>query len=350
MDDSLLKNAKFLLVDDEQYNIELLEAVLNKGGFSQISSTTDPRRVLPLFIEYKPDILVLDFNMPNMNGLEVIRQVVPRVPAESYFPILVITSEMAPEIKHNVLSAGAKDFLSKPIDKTEVLLRVRNLLTTRVLYNQLEHQNERLEVMVRQRTQELDLAQEEILERLGRAAEYRDDETGQHTRRIGRSAALVAEIMGWTMAQLELMRRAAPLHDIGKIGIADRILLKPAKLTAEEFEAMKEHVTIGSKTLMGSRSPLLQLAETIALTHHERWDGSGYLKLKKEEIPLAGRIVSVADVFDALTHKRPYKEAWPIDRTREEMASKSGQHFDPQVLEAFFKLLDREGERLLTLN
>ena len=350
MDDSLLKNAKFLLVDDEQYNIELLEAVLNKGGFSQISSTTDPRRVLPLFIEYKPDILVLDFNMPNMNGLEVIRQVVPRVPAESYFPILVITSEMAPEIKHNVLSAGAKDFLSKPIDKTEVLLRVRNLLTTRVLYNQLEHQNERLEVMVRQRTQELDLAQEEILERLGRAAEYRDDETGQHTRRIGRSAALVAEIMGWTTAQLELMRRAAPLHDIGKIGIADRILLKPAKLTAEEFEAMKEHVTIGSKTLMGSRSPLLQLAETIALTHHERWDGSGYLKLKKEEIPLAGRIVSVADVFDALTHKRPYKEAWPIDRTREEMASKSGQHFDPQVLEAFFKLLDREGERLLTLN
>ncbi len=349
MDDSELKNAKFLLVDDEQYNIELLEAVLKKAGYQQISSTTDPRRVLPLFIEYKPDILVLDFNMPNMTGLEVICQVVPRLPAESFFPILVITSEMAPEIKHKVLTAGAKDFLSKPIDKTEVLLRVRNLLTTRFLYNQLENQNERLEVMVRQRTHELDLAQEEILERLGRAAEYRDDETGQHTRRIGRSAAMVVEIMGWTPAQVELMRRAAPLHDIGKIGIADRILLKPGKLTAEEFEAMKEHVTIGSKTLMGSRSPLLQLAETIALTHHERWDGSGYLKLKKEEIPLAGRIVSVTDVFDALTHKRPYKDAWPIDRTREEMTAKSGQQFDPQVLEAFFKVLDREGERLLTL-
>lgn len=350
MDDSQLKNAKFLLVDDEQYNIELLEAVLKKAGYQQISSTTDPRRVLPLFIEYKPDILVLDFNMPNMTGLDVICQVVPRLPAESYFPILVITSEMAPEVKHKVLTAGAKDFLSKPIDRTEVLLRVRNLLTTRFLYHQLEHQNERLEDMVRQRTQELDLAQEEILERLGRAAEYRDDETGQHTRRIGRSAAMVAEIMGWTPAQVELMRRAAPLHDIGKIGIADRILLKPGKLTAEEFEAMKEHVTIGSKTLMGSRSPLLQLAETIALTHHERWDGAGYLKLKKEEIPLAGRIVSVADVFDALTHKRPYKEAWPIDRAREEMTAKSGQHFDPQAVEAFFKVLDREGERLLTLN
>ncbi|MEK7294406.1 MAG: HD domain-containing phosphohydrolase [Nitrospirota bacterium] len=350
MDDSQLKNAKFLLVDDEQYNLELLEVVLKKAGYQQISSTTDPRRVLPLFIEYKPDILVLDFNMPNMTGLDVICQVVPRLPADSFFPILVITSEMAPEVKHKVLTAGAKDFLSKPIDRTEVLLRVRNLLTTRFLYNQLEHQNERLEDMVRQRTHELDLAQEEILERLGRSVEYRDDETGQHTKRIGRSAAMVAEIMGWTPAQVELMRRASPLHDIGKIGIPDRILLKPDKLTAEEFEAIKKHVTIGSKTLMGSRSPLLQLAETIALTHHERWDGSGYLQLKQEEIPLAGRIVSVADVFDALTHKRPYKEAWPIDRAREEMTAKSGQYFDPQVLEAFFKVLDREGERLLTFN
>ena len=349
MDDSLLKNAKFLLVDDEQYNIELLEAILTNAGYLQLRSTTDPRRVLPLFIEYKPDILLLDFKMPNMTGLDVIRQVVPRLPDDSYFPILVITGEMAPEVKHNVLAEGAKDFLSKPIDKTEVLLRVRNLLTTRVLYTQLENQNEQLEITVRRRTHELELAQEEILERLGRAAEYRDDETGQHTKRIGRSTAMIAELLGWTPAQVELMRRAAPLHDIGKIGIPDRILLKPGKLTEEEFEAMKTHVTIGSKTLMGSRSPLLQLAETIALTHHERWDGSGYLKLTKEEIPLAGRIVSVADVFDALTHKRPYKEAWPIDRTREEMTAKSGQQFDPQVLEAFFKVLDREGERLLTL-
>ena len=349
MDESQLAQAKFLLVDDEQYNIDLMEAVLKKAGYQQISGTTDPRRTLPLFIEYKPDILVLDFNMPNMTGLEVIQQVAPRIPPGSYFPILVVTSEMAPEIKHNVLKAGAKDFLHKPIDKTEVQLRVRNLLITRFLYNQLTNQNERLEDLVRQRTHELDLAQEEILERLGRAAEYRDDETGQHTRRIGHSASMIAGVMGWTPAQIELMRRAAPLHDIGKIGIPDRILLKPGKLTEEEFESMKQHVTIGSKTLLGSHSPLLQLAETIALTHHERWDGSGYLKLKQDEIPLAGRIVTVADVFDALTHKRPYKEAWSIDRTREEMAAQSGRHFDPQVLEAFFKVLDREGERLLTL-
>ncbi len=350
MDDSLLKNAKFLLVDDEQYNIELLEVILKNAGYQQLRSTTDPRRVLPLFIDYKPDILLLDFRMPDMTGLEVIRQVVPRLPEGSFFPILVITGELAAEVKHDVLKEGAKDFLSKPIDKTEVLLRVRNLLTTRLLYHQLENQNEQLEVTVRRRTQELELAQEEIVDRLGRAAEYRDDETGQHTKRIGRSAAMVAEILGWAPAQVELMRRAAPLHDIGKISIPDRILLKPARLTEEEFEEMKKHVTIGSKTLTGSRSPLLQLAETIALTHHERWDGSGYLKLQKEEIPMAGRIVTVTDVFDALTHKRPYKEAWPVDRSREEMTARSGRHFDPQVLEAFFTVLDREGARLLTID
>ncbi len=350
MDDSQLKNAKFLLVDDEQYNLELLETILENAGYQQLRSTTDPRRVLPLFIDYKPDILLLDFRMPDMTGLEVIRQVVPRLPDGSFFPILVITGELAPEVKHDVLKEGAKDFLSKPIDKTEVLLRVRNLLTTRFLYHQLENQNEQLEVTVRRRTQELELAQEEIVDRLGRAAEYRDDETGQHTKRIGRSAAMVAEILGWAPAQVELMRRAAPLHDIGKISIPDRILLKPSRLTEEEFEQMKKHVTIGSKTLTGSRSPLLQLAETIALTHHERWDGSGYLKLTKQEIPMAGRIVTVTDVFDALTHKRPYKEAWPIDRSREEMSARSGRHFDPQVLEAFFRVLDREGARLLTFD
>ncbi len=350
MDDSQLKNAKFLLVDDEQYNLELLETILENAGYQQVRSTTDPRRVLPLFIDYKPDILLLDFRMPDMTGLEVIRQVVPRLPEGSFFPILVITGELAPEVKHDVLKEGAKDFLSKPIDKTEVLLRVRNLLTTRFLYRQLENHNEQLEVTVRRRTQELELAQEEIVDRLGRAAEYRDDETGQHTKRIGRSAAMVAEILGWAPAQVELMRRAAPLHDIGKISIPDRILLKPSRLTEEEFEQMKKHVTIGSKTLTGSRSPLLQLAETIALTHHERWDGSGYLKLTKQEIPMAGRIVTVTDVFDALTHKRPYKEAWPIDRSREEMSARSGRHFDPQVLEAFFRVLDREGARLLTFD
>lgn len=349
MDDSQLKQARFLLVDDEQYNLDLLEAILKKDGYRHVSTTTDPRRVLPLFIEYKPDILLLDFRMPNMTGLDVIRQVIPRVPQGSFFPILVITGEIAPEVKHQVLAEGAKDFLSKPIDKTEVLLRVRNLLTARFLNSQLEHQNEQLEGLVRQRTQELALAQEEILDRLGRAATYRDDETGQHTKRIGYSTARIAEVLGWSPAQVELMRRAAPLHDIGKIGIPDRILLKPTKLTEEEFELMKQHVTIGSKTLLGSRSPLLQLAETIALTHHERWDGSGYLKLTRDEIPMAGRIVAVGDVFDALTHKRPYKEAWPLERAREEMVAKSGVLFDPQVLEAFLKVLDREGERLLTL-
>lgn len=341
------EDAKVLMVDDEQYNLDLLEAILRKDGYRRLICSTDSRQVLPLFLDQQPDILLLDLRMPNFDGMSVLHQIVPRIPEGTYFPILVITSELTPEVKHQALTEGAHDFLTKPYDRSEILLRVRNLLTTRFLTQRLEHENERLEAMVRERTSELDLAQLEILQRLEKAAEYRDDETGQHTKRIGRLAAFISEVMGWIPAQVELMRRAAPLHDLGKIGVPDHILLKEGQLTPEEFEVIKDHVTIGAKTLSGSQSPLLQLAETIALTHHERWDGNGYLRLKKEEIPLPGRIVTVADVFDALTHKRPYKEAWPIERARAEILAKAGRYFDPQVVEAFFKVLDREGPRLL---
>ena len=179
------------------------------------------------------------------------------------------------------------------------------------------------------------------------AADYRDDATGEHTWRVGYVAALLAQQLGWPSDQVELMQLAAPLHDLGKIAIPDRVLLKVGEFTVEDFEEMKPHITIGSKLLSGSRSPLLQLAEVIALTHHERWDGTGYMRLKREKIPLPGRIVAVADVFDALTHKRPYKEAWPIERAQAEIAAQAGKQFDPQVVEAFLKLIERDGERLL---
>lgn len=347
MENGLYENAKVLLVDDEQYNLLLLEEILKNAGYRHLLSTTDPRQALPLFIEKQPDILLLDLHMPHLDGFAVMRQLASRIPEGFYFPVLVITGETTPEVKHHALGEGAKDFLTKPFDATEVLLRVRNLLTTRFLTQQLADQNLQLEEKVRERTHELDLAQEEILHRLGQAAEYRDDDTKEHTRRIGRLAAMLTEIMGWTPGQVELMRRAAPLHDLGKIGVPDNILLKPDKLTEDEFEMVKIHVTIGAKTLSGSRSPLLQLAEIIALTHHEHWDGTGYLKLKKDEIPLPGRIVTVADVFDALTHKRPYKEAWPIERARAEIQAQAGRRFDPQVVEAFLQVVDREGIRLL---
>lgn len=349
MDHEATTSAKLLLVDDEPANVQLLERILRQAGYTALKSTTDSRTVLPLFLDFQPDLLVLDLSMPHLDGFEVLRQLGPRILPDDYFPILVLTGELASDAKHRALAEGAMDFVNKPFDGAEVLLRIRNLLTTRHLHRRLARQNEVLEEKVRERTAELDEAQVEILQRLGLAAEYRDDDTGEHTYRVGRLAALLSQTLGWPPNQVELLRRAAPLHDVGKIGIPDRILLKPGKLSAEEFEEMKAHITIGSQTLSGSRFGLLQLAEEIALTHHERWDGSGYLGLKGEAIPRAGRIVSVADVFDALTHTRPYKEAWPIERARDEILGQAGRQFDPQVVDAFTQVLDREGAALLTL-
>lgn len=349
MRDDALKRAKLLIVDDEPGSVQLLERTLKGAGYTQLLSTSDARQVLPLYLECQPDLLLLDLRMPHLDGFAVMRQLTPRIPVGSFFPILVLTVEVTPETKHRALKEGAHDFLSKPFDTTEVLLRIRNLLTTRFLHRTLEGQNERLEEQVRERTSELVGAQVEILERLSLIAEYRDDASGEHTYRVGRVAALLAQTLGWSPDQVELIRRAAPLHDIGKIGIPDRVLLKPGKLTSEEFVEMKDHIMVGAKTLSGSRSPLLQLAEVIALTHHERWDGTGYMQLKGEDIPLPGRIVTVADVFDALTHTRQYKEAWPIDRARAEIVRVAGVQFDPQVVEAFLRVLEREGESLTWL-
>ncbi len=192
---------------------------------------------------------------------------------------------------------------------------------------------------MRERTAALEETQIEILERLALAAEYRDDETGEHIKRVGRTAAEIAKVLGWSEEEVELIRRAAPLHDVGKIAISDTILLKPGKLTPEEFERMKLHTTLGAKMLSGGRFPLLQLAEQIALTHHERWDGSGYIGLQGEAIPIAGRIVAVADVFDALTSVRPYKNAWSTSDAIDEIRRQNGKQFDPRVVEAFLKVI-----------
>jgi putative two-component system response regulator len=221
-----------------------------------------------------------------------------------------------------------------------VLLRVRNMLETRGLHQELSAYNQELEDRVRSRTQELEEARNETLERLAVAAEYRDDETGQHTRRVGEGARLIAWQLGLGDADSDLIGRAARLHDIGKIAVPDEILLKPAKLTTVEFEVVKTHTTIGAKILSGSGSALLQTAEEIAWAHHERWDGNGYAGVTGPEIPLVGRITTVADVFDALTHARPYKEAWPIDQAVEEMTSQREKMFDPEAVDAFMQVLD----------
>jgi putative two-component system response regulator len=337
--DGNIKQARILIIDDEESNVLLLQELLRHAGYSNLCCTSDPRQVLALYIDYQPDLILLDLNMPYLDGHALLRQIGPRVPSGSYLPILVLTADITPEAKQGALSLGAKDFLTKPFDRTEALLRMRNLLETRFLHLQVQDQNKNLEKAVAERTSELKETQIEILERLAHAAEFRDDNTGEHTRRISESSALIAHALGMSKEWVELIRRAAPLHDVGKIGIPDSILLKPGKLTTEEFEVMKTHVHIGASILSGSRSPALQMAEVIALTHHERWDGAGYARLKGEAIPLEGRIVTVADVFDALTHSRPYKPAWSTEESLGEINRLSGKQFDPQVVHAFLSVL-----------
>jgi putative two-component system response regulator len=244
-------------------------------------------------------------------------------PREARPPVLVLTADVTVEVRRRALSAGASDFLSKPFDLHEIRLRVANLLETRRLQGELTQYARGLEERVRERTRDLEHSRLEVLERLALAAEYRDDDTYRHTERVGRITALLA-------------RRLAPLHDIGKVAISDRILLKPGRLTPEEFEAMKEHTVAGARILGGSSSPLLQMAEVIARSHHERWDGSGYpAGLAGEAIPLHGRLVAVADVFDALTHARPYKPAMPVEQALAELDAMAPAAFAPDVKAAF---------------
>jgi putative two-component system response regulator len=335
LDQARLEQSRILIADDEETNVLLLERMLEQAGYTEVTSTSDSSQVAPLCAEDPPDLLLLDLHMPEPDGFEVMKILKPLVEAR-WFPILVLTADITLEAKREALANGAKDFVTKPFDRAEVMLRIRNLLETRFLQLELEKQNLMLEQRVYERTDDLNEARLEVLERLAVAAEYRDDATGEHTRRVGRTSSLLAEVLGLPQDQSELIRLAAPLHDIGKIGIPDRILLKEGRLTPEEFELMTSHVNIGRFILSGSRSPLLQMAEEIALTHHERWDGRGYLSgLSGEEIPIAGRIVAIADVFDALTHERPYKRAWPVDEALAEITGLRGEQFDPLVVDAF---------------
>jgi len=337
----MLKQAKILIVDDEKANVRLLEVILQREGYTAVHSSTDARQALPLFLDIKPDLVLLDISMPHLDGFAVMEQLQPQM-TDDAVPILILTADATTAARHKALAQGAKDFLTKPLDEIEVLLRINNLLESR-FHNVL------LEQKVRERTQELETAQLETLQRLALAAEYRDDDTGLHTRRVGLTAGRIAEVLGLPPAQVDLISRAAPLHDVGKIGISDMILLKPGKLTDEEFATVKQHAVIGGKILSGSNSLWLQLAEEVALTHHERWDGKGYPHgIAGEAIALVGRIVAVADVFDALTHERPYKKVWPVAEAVAEIQSQSGRQFDPRVVDAFLLMQAQDdGEALV---
>jgi putative two-component system response regulator len=335
-----VRNARILIVDDEDANVRVLLRTLEQAGYRHLFSTCDSREARHLYIRQRPDLILLDLHMPHFDGFEVMEQL-SLIAEATYLPILVMTADLDPETKQRALSMGAKDFVYKPFDAIEVQLRIRTLLETRFLYLRIQSQNHILEARVRERTRALEDAQIEIIERLAMAAEFRDDNTGQHTQRVGQTAALVAQQLGWSDTQVNLIRRAAPLHDVGKIGIPDTILMKPGKLTADEFDLIKTHTSIGARILSGSRFPLLQMAEQIALSHHERWDGDGYTPgLKQDAIPLAGRVVAVADVFDALTQQRPYKPAWPLSDAIAEVERQRARQFDPRVAEAFLRVME----------
>ncbi|PLS77690.1 MAG: two-component system response regulator [Chloroflexi bacterium] len=339
-----LEHARILVVDDEQTNIDLLERILARAGYANVKSTVEPEQVLALCAHFQPDLILLDLHMPKLDGFTILQQVTSSLPTQAYLPILVLTADISMEAKQRALAYGAKDFLTKPLERVETLLRIKNLLETRFLHLSRENENQRLEEKVRERTDKLEQAQMEVLQLLARAAEYRDDDTGHHTNRVGHQSAQLAELLGLPAADVEMIRRAAPLHDIGKIGIPDHILLKPGRLTAAEFEVITTHAVIGANMLSGSQFPILRLAEQIALTHHERWDGSGYpYGLRGDEIPLAGQIVAVVDVFDALTHERRYKPAWSVAEAVAELERQKGRQFAPRVVEAFIQLLGTVG-------
>jgi putative two-component system response regulator len=338
-DEQELKELRILAVDDEEANLLLLRRILERAGYTQVKTTTEAAQVPRLFVETRPDLVLLDLHMPEMDGFELLERLAPVSGDGTGVPFLVLTADATEEPKRRALSMGARDFLTKPLDAVELELRVRNLLQVQLLQARLHEHNANLEHEVAERTQDLEWARLEILDRLALAAEYRDDDTQEHARRIGRVSALLAPRLGCPDREVELIRRAAPLHDVGKIGIPDAILLKPGPLSATEFARIKTHTTIGAEILSGSRSALLRLAERIALSHHERWDGEGYPHgLSGEEIPLAGRIVAVADVFDALTHARPYKEAWPVEHAVAEILVQADRQFDPRVVDAFSRL------------
>jgi putative two-component system response regulator len=331
-------DAVILVVDDQPANVAILERMLRRAGYLQVVSTTDSRETLALVERHRPHLVMLDWHMPHLDGLAVLDRIQPYLGGETDLPVLILSAEAAPEAKAQALARGAKDFVMKPFDAAEVLLRTRNLLETRRLRGELRRQNHDLEERLRRRTDALEEAHAGTLERLARAVEARDDATGQHTQRVGELSARIARALGFAEERVRLLRRAAPLHDVGKIGIPDAILYKPGPLTAEEFQVMSAHTTIGAQLLAGSQSSITGMAERIARSHHERWDGGGYPdRLCGEQIPIEARIVAVADFFDALTSDRPYRGAWSVARTMDAILSGSGSHFDPAVVEAFLR-------------
>jgi putative two-component system response regulator len=335
-----IKASRILIVDDNPANVELLVIMLENDGYSNIHSTTDSRQVIGMLTEAEHDILLLDIRMPHLDGIAVLN-LLANLSRDDFLPVLVLTAQTDQETRKAALAAGAKDFITKPFLQWEVLQRIHNMLLTRLYYKGQRQRADLLEDEVRARTREIQDTQLEIIRRLGQAADFRDNETGAHVVRVSHYSHILALAAGLSASFAEAILVASPMHDVGKIGIPDNILLKPGKLTPEEFTTMKRHSGLGFKLLSNHPSELMQLGASIALHHHEKWDGSGYpRKLVGEATPIEGRIVALADVFDALTSARPYKEPWPVEKAADLIREQSGLHFDPALAELFIARLN----------
>ena len=329
------RRMNIVIVNDTSSNIDLMRAMVSRLEDCGTVGFTDPREGLTWCLTQDPDLIIVDFMMPGLDGIEL-TQHLRRVPVTAEIPVLMVTAAHEKDVRYRALESGVTDFLTKPLDRLEFVSRLRNMLALRKSHLALAERAESLAAEVRKAMADVHERERETILRLARAAEFRDPGTGAHILRMTSYSHLIALRLGLSDRDQEMIRQAAPMHDVGKLGTPDQILLKPGPLTAQEFESMKRHSAVGYEILKDSASPVLQMAAQIALSHHERLDGGGYPRgLAGDAIPLPGRMVAVADVFDALTSDRPYKRAWPFEQAADFLRQGRATHFDPDCVDTF---------------
>lgn len=335
VDSDEVNGTNICIVDDNKINLDIIRSILSADSNYTIDCFSDPVEALSVCRKNQYDMLIVDYQMPKMTGVEFIENIKVY---ENYklVPKIMVTADKDRNVRILAIQAGATDFLNRPIDPVEIKIRVNNLLELREAQVKLSKRAVVLSKEVDEANKRLLVAQEEVIFRLASAIEMRDDDTGEHIARVAAISRFISEKLNLSNHECQVIQIAAPIHDMGKIGIPDAVLKKPGSLTEDELSVMREHTRIGGRLLSNGNSELLKVAHEVAMYHHEKWDGSGYnLGLAGEDIPLSARIVAVADVFDALCSERSYKKAWPLDKAYNEIEKQSGKHFDPKCVEAF---------------